>query len=310
MTVGWILGMLVVVAILIGGAGLGWWVVLRPLDAWVWGTRRALVKAGLKKVIVESPAGPQTVFVGGSGPLLVLLHGAGDQAGTWVHVAPSLAKNHSLIIPDLAGHGDSAPATGPIHTADVFAGLEAVLSSQAQGRGMTLVGNSLGAWMAMVLATRHPDWVERVVAVNGGPLKGSNPDVSLLPSSREEARKTMAQLRDPASPALPDKVLDNLVRRTRTGALARFAATAASMEDWVLSEAQLRSLQMPVRLIWGVSDGLMPMDYAQRMVAVLPDVQLVPIERCGHVPQQEAPERFMAALRQVMEVAAEPVVQS
>jgi len=82
------------------------------------------------------------------------------------------------------------------------------------------------------------------------------------------------------------------------------------MEDWVLSEAQLRSLHMPVRLIWGVSDGLMPMDYAQRMVAVLPDVQLVPIERCGHVPQQEAPERFMAALRQVMEVAAEPVVQS
>ena len=142
MTVGWILGMLVVVAILIGGAGLGWWVVLRPLDAWVWGTRRALVKAGLKKVIVESPAGPQTVFVGGSGPLLVLLHGAGDQAGTWVHVAPSLAKNHSLLIPDLAGHGDSAPATGPIHTADVFAGLEAVLSSQAPGRRMTLVGTS------------------------------------------------------------------------------------------------------------------------------------------------------------------------
>ena len=78
MTLAWILGMFLVAAILIGGAGLGWWVVQRPLDAWVWGTRRSLIKAGLKKVSVGTPAGPQTVFVGGSGPLLVLLHGAGD----------------------------------------------------------------------------------------------------------------------------------------------------------------------------------------------------------------------------------------
>jgi len=309
MTLAWILGMILVAAILIGGAGLGWWVVQRPLDAWVWGTRRSLIKAGLKKVSVGTPAGPQTVFVGGSGPLLVLLHGAGDQAGTWVHVAPSLVRHYTLVIPDLAGHGDSAPPTGPIHTADVFAGLEAVLSGQAQGRRMTLVGNSLGAWMAMVVATRHPDWVDRVVAVNGGALRGSNGNVRLLPTTRQEARDTMAQLRDPASPALPDKVLDNLVRRTRTGALARLAATAASMEDWVLSEEQLRNLQLPVRLIWGVSDGLMPMAYAQRLVAVLPDVQLIPIDHCGHVPQQEAPVRFQTALLQALDTAAEPVAQ-
>jgi pimeloyl-ACP methyl ester carboxylesterase len=232
--------------------------------------------------------------------LLVLLHGAGDQAGTWVQVAPGLAKRYTLVIPDLAGHGGSAPSAGPIETSDVFTGLEAVISSQAKGRRVTLVGNSLGAWMAMVLAMRHPDWVERVVAVNGGAVKGSNPNVRLLPTNRQEARETMAQLRDPASPAIPDRVLDNLVRRTRTGPLARFAATAASMEAWVLSEDQLRSLRTPVRLIWGVSDGLMPLSYAQRMVAVLPDVQLIPIDRCGHIPQQEAPDRFRAALQQAL----------
>jgi pimeloyl-ACP methyl ester carboxylesterase len=231
----------------------------------------------------------------------VLLHGTGDQAGTWAKVAPELLKQYSLVIPDLAGHGDSAPAAGPIQTSDVFTGLEAVLASQAQGRPMILVGNSLGAWMAMVLAARHPDWVDRVVAVNGGPLRGTNPNVRLLPTNRQEARETMAQLRDPASPAIPDKVLDNLVLRAQTGALARFSATWASMGDWILSEDQLRDLKTPVRLTWGVSDGLMPMDYAQRMLAVLPDAQLIPIERCGHVPQQEAPERFRAALQQALE---------
>jgi len=139
-----------------------------------------------------------------------------------------------------------------------------------------------------------------VIAVNGGALKGTNENVRLLPSSRQEARETMAQLRDPCSPAIPDKVLDDLVRQTRTNSLARFAATALSMEAWVLSEEQLQTLRVPVRLIWGTSDGLMPLDYARRMVAVLPDVELIPIDRCGHVPQQEAPDRFKTALSQAL----------
>ena len=44
---------------------------------------------------------------GGAGPLLVLLHGAGDQAGTWSKVAPELKRHFQLLIPDLAGHGES-----------------------------------------------------------------------------------------------------------------------------------------------------------------------------------------------------------
>jgi pimeloyl-ACP methyl ester carboxylesterase len=238
--------------------------------------------------------------------VLVLLHGAGDQAGTWLHVAPSLAKRYTLVIPDLAGHGDSAPATGPIPTADIFGALEAVIASQAQGQRLTVVGNSLGAWMAMVLATRHPDWVERVVAVNGGPLKGTNTNVRMLPTTRQEARETMAQLRDASSPAIPDKVLDDMVRQAPTGPLFRFAITAASMDAWILTEEDLRTLKVPVRLIWGVSDGLMPMDYAQRMLAVLPDAELIPIEHCGHMPQQEAPERFKTALDHALGGASAP----
>ena len=56
------------------------------LDLWVWGTRQALLRAGLQRVVIETPVGPQTAFVGGAGPVLVLLHGAADQAGTWARV--------------------------------------------------------------------------------------------------------------------------------------------------------------------------------------------------------------------------------
>ena len=283
-----------------GSLFVGWLLVKRPLEVFAWSARRSLRKAGLKKVVVPAPVGPQTAFVGGSGPVLVLLHGAGDQAGTWFHVAPSLARHYTLVVPDLAGHGESAPAAGPIPFADLFGGLEAVVEQQAGSKRVTLVGNSLGAWIAMVFAARHPERVERVVAINGGPLMGSSGGPSLLPKTREEARDAMARLRDPGSPAIPANVLDDMVRRSPTGPIARFMGTAASMGAWLLGEDQLRALAVPVRLVWGVSDKLFPLDYAKRMAAVLPDVELIPVERCGHIPQQEAPERFGAALLQAL----------
>lgn len=303
MTLGSILWILVLMSFVAGCAVVGWLFAKRPLAVAIWGTRHSLLRSGLKKLLVEAPIGPQTVFVGGSGPVLLLLHGAGDHAGTWFRVVPALIKRYTLVIPDLAGHGESAPLTGPIQTSEIVSGLEAVITSQVAGRPMILVGNSLGAWMAMVLASRHAATVVRVVAVNGGALKGLNEEVSLLPTTRQEARETMARLRDASSPAIPDYILDDLVRRTSSGALARFAATEATMEGWLLDEAQLGLLKMPVRLVWGVSDDLMPLDYAQRMLAALPDGELIPVERCGHIPQQEAPERFKAALWRALDEA-------
>jgi pimeloyl-ACP methyl ester carboxylesterase len=305
-TLGSILWILVLALFIVGCAVVGWLFAKRPLAVAIWATRRSLLSSGLKKVSVEAPIGPQTVFVGGSGPVLLLLHGAGDHAGTWARVVPALIKRYTLVLPDLAGHGESAPVTGPIQTSEIVSGLEAVIASQVAGRPMTLVGNSLGAWMAMVLASRHAATVVRVVAVNGGALKGLNEEVSLLPRTRQEARETMNRLRDPGSPAIPDYILDDLLRRTSSGALARFAATEATMEGWLLDAGQLGLLKMPVRLVWGVSDDLMPLDYAQRMLAALPDGELIPIERCGHIPQQEAPERFKAALLQALGEAPAP----
>src|ERR1019366_5207745 len=87
----------------------GWLLVKRPLEVLAWVARRSLGRAGLKKVVVQSLVGPQTAFVGGSGPALVLLHGAGDHAGTWFHVAPSLPRRCTIVLQNLAGRGSSGP---------------------------------------------------------------------------------------------------------------------------------------------------------------------------------------------------------
>ena len=296
MTAGQVAGFALLVLVVAGCAFGAWLLAKRPLEVLAWGARRSLRRAGLRKLVVPAPVGPQTAFVGGSGAVLALLHGAGDHAGTWFHVVPSLAERYRLVVPDLAGHGESAPSTGPIPFADLLAGLEAVVEQQAGGNRVTLVGNSLGAWVAMVFAARHPERVARVVAVNGGPLMGSSGGPNLLPKTREEARETMARLRDVNSPRIPDRVLDDVVRCGATSPIARLAAAAAGMAPFLLSEDQLRAFPVPVRLVWGASDQLMTLDYARRMAAVLPDVELIPVERCGHIPQQEAPTRFETAL--------------
>jgi pimeloyl-ACP methyl ester carboxylesterase len=287
----------VIVAALAAAVAYVW---LRPLSVYAWMGRRTLRAAGLARITVDTPAGRQVAFSGGHGPVVVLLHGAGDQAGTWSRVAPRLASSYTLIVPDLAGHGDSEPATGPIDVPRILDGAEAVIQQLADGRPVTLVGNSLGAWVSMLVATRHPEWVSRVVAVNGGAITGRNDAARIIPTSIAEAREAMAQLRDAGSAPVPDFVLRDIVRQAGSGALARFVATASTMAAWTL-DGKLGQLRTPVVLVWGTSDQIMPLDYAQRMMDTLPDARMIAIDRCGHVPQQECPERFLAALRQALE---------
>lgn len=285
--------------LLVAGAAGAFFMFKRPLTVLEWSSRRALVKAGLSTVTVASPAGPQEVFRGGQGPTLVLLHGAGDQAGTWARVAGELTGQYTLVIPDLAGHGRSAPRTGPIDTGQVLAGVEAVVEREAGTGRILLVGNSLGGWMALLVAHRHPEWLDRVVVVSGGAIRGQNTEVKVIPATREEARATVAATRDPGSPPVPDFVLDDIVRQARSGPLGRFAATAATMGNYLLDE-RLHEVAVPVDLLWGESDRLMPLEYARRLAEGLPRARLTTIPRCGHVPQVECPPAFLAALRGVL----------
>lgn len=309
---------------------------MRPLAMYAASGRRALLSAGLSKSAIASPVGPQTVFKGGSGPVLVLLHGAGDQAAGWSIVAPKLLTARTLVIPDLAGHGDSAPGKGPLPVETLLSGLSAVLDEAATGeraraegftrRGptpgspgvrvprdngkqsprapgteekITIVGNSLGAWLACLWAREHPERVERIVLVNGGPLKHVAEGLTLQPKNRAEARMTIEALRDPGSIRVPDFVLDDVVREAANGPIARLAAASEGMEAFVL-EGHLGELTVPVDIVWGASDRMMPLSYAERMREQLPRVRLTVLPRCGHVPQQECPAAFAEALSKLL----------
>ena len=283
-------------------AGAAFYLWKRPLAFYAMLNRRALTTAGFERSEVASSLGPQAIWTGGSGSTIVLLHGAGDTSATYAKVADKLVSSYRVVIPDLAGHGRSAPAEGPIAVGQVLAGLEAVMQ-QASKEPAILVGNSLGAWAALLYAKAHPDRVARVVLVNGGALTGERPDINLLPRSRDAAAVVMSQLRDPSAQPVPGFVLDDVVREAASGPLARIAQTASTMQQYLL-DGRLHEIRTPVDLLWGESDQLFPLTYARRMMSALPGARLTTIAACGHVPQQECPARFASALLEVLAAPA------
>jgi pimeloyl-ACP methyl ester carboxylesterase len=275
-----------------------------PMAMMVWLRRKRLQRDGFARTTVETTVGPQIVWRGGSGPLLVLLHGAGDQASTWHKIAADLSRTYSLVMPDLAGHGQSAPPSGPLSIGTILATLEQVLDSDSwKPHRFILAGNSLGAWIAMLYTHKHPDRISRLLLINGGALKGLQTEITLTPKSREEARRTFDAILDPATPRPPGFVLDDLIRVTNHGPMARLIATEAEIPNYVL-DGKLRDFRVPIDIVWGASDRLVPIDYARAMEAQLPAARLTVIERCGHAPQLECSAKLLKVLHSVLEAAA------
>lgn len=259
----------------------------------------ALVAAGLERQTLEAEAGRLVYWQGGEGRPLVLLHGSGDSAGTFAAVAPALIDDYLLLIPDLAGHGDSEPTEGVLPMATIVAGLEALLD-ETDLEDPVLAGNSMGAWLAMLYAHRHPERVSRVVAINGGPVLGEPSAVKLMPADREQARQSMAAIRDPASPPIPDEVLDDIVERAGKGPISRMMLDLVGMMAFLL-DGKLGEIETPVDMLWGESDGLMKLSYAERMEKSLPRSRITLIPKCGHIPMGECPERFVGLLREILD---------
>ena len=303
-------GLAVIVVPMLVGALLVW---KRPLTVDAWVSRLALGRRGLGASEVATPAGTMTVWEGGSGPAMVLLHGAGDQAGGWARILGPLVEDYRVLVPDLPGHWKSDPRQGPIGIDQLLADLEALMDARCADEPAILVGNSMGAWISFLYAVEHPQRVARLVAVNGGPIRGENPGVNVLPRTREEARASMKALLGPNTVLPPNFVLDDVVRQARVGPAARFAQGLAQagpkLESYIL-DSRLGEVTVPVELVWGDADELFTMTYARRLVDGLPAARLHPVKDCGHVPQRECPDRVLAALTAALAPAPPDVAPS
>jgi pimeloyl-ACP methyl ester carboxylesterase len=276
-----------------------------PIAALEWAGRASLRWQGFERREAPGPRGPVVWFQRGSGPPLVFLHGINDQAGSWARVAPGFAATHRVAALDLAGHGESAPGSGPLTLDDLVGAAEIGIRHAADGRPAVLVGNSFGGFLALVHAARHPEDVAGLVLVGAAVIEGNDAEAAhaarvLLPATREEARRAFETILSPRSPRVPGFVLDDFVRRAPTSPLARLLAAMPRTLDGYLSDDRLASLTVPVQMIWGEDDRLLTVAYARRAAAHIPGANLEIIPACGHMPQRECPDAFAARLHDAL----------
>lgn len=295
--VGKVLAALAALLLVAAAAAVVWWV-REPLEVLATMRRMGMERAGFEATEIAVEGGAVRIWSRGSGERLLFLHGVGNDAGTWVGVAPALSERYRVVAVDLPGHAGLEPRTDALPMATVIAGAEAAL--QAAGGKVTIVGNSLGGWLAFILAQRHPDVVERIVVIGGGPLAGEPGGPSLVPTNREEAAALMARVRDASAPPLPGYMLDDLIERAAAGPIGRLSADLPGLVAALWDEQRVSAFAVPTDLLWGASDGIVPVAYAERLQALLPRARLQLVPACGHVPQLECPPRFLEQLEQVL----------
>jgi pimeloyl-ACP methyl ester carboxylesterase len=257
---------------------------------------RGLAEHGARVGWAASPAGPLRFAVRGppdAQPLL-LLHGLGDSLAGWAQVAGPLSRRYRVHLLDLPGHGLSRkPPDWRLRTLS-----DAVAHYARDLRDPVLVGHSLGGWLALRLALSG--------AVRPAALFLVNPAGALLPGESWAPFRALISARDHAG---VDRYLKAAFHRAPL-ALRLFpsqviklmwAENAQGILDAVdeadfLREAELLSLSIPLRLVWGERDRLLPegtLDFFRR---ALPRAKLVLIPGAGHLPHLESPRALASAL--------------
>ena len=275
-----------------------------PITALIELARAALLTAGLSKC----EAAGSVYFHGGAGAkgceargisskhapeVIVLVHGVNDHAGTWAAIAGPLAKTHRVIIPDLAGHGESDPTSGPIPLPLMVEKLHAILDTQKVGK-VTLVGNSMGAWVSMLYAVEHPERVGKLVLESGGGMAIA-PGVALTAANRDDAVKILRALHGPGI-EFKDWQIDRLLMLGKESQLLRVLASNVLPH---FLDQRLSEITVPTLVIWGANDGVVTREYVNAVHKGIAGSKLKIIENAAHIPHAQQPDQFLKCLQAI-----------
>lgn len=246
----------------------------------------------------------------GRGTPVILLHGSGGEGARWMPTIKGLASEFRVIAPDQIGWGNSdKPMT--IYHSGVFAEFLARFMKEIGVPKAALVGQSMGAGVALQMAVKYPQLVDRMVLVNGGGFRSPNdpprtgaPDwharqianAGTLAESREYLEKMYYN-----HALISDKLVeDNLILRLRSAYTAEAVQTANARGLGGVTEEQVRAIKTPTLLVWGANDKLSPPANADKLNAAIAGSRKVLIDKAGHYPFIEHPEQFNQAVREFL----------
>ena len=255
----------------------------------------------------------------GHGPALLLLHGIGNNCQTWAGVIEHLARRHTVIAPDLLGHGDSDKPRGDYSIAAYANGMRDLLSVLDIEKA-TVVGHSLGGGIALQFAYQFPERCQRLAVVGSGGL-GPELSAGLRAATLPGAHLVLTALTGVSGPLrLGLQILERVGevggwRRLRD--LAEAGDALLALRDVEARRAFLRTLRgvvdargqavtaldrlyladaIPMLVIWGGRDPIVPARHAETVRALVPSARIEVFAGAGHWPHLDEPDRFADVL--------------
>ena len=264
-------------------------------------------------------AGARTRYLtAGSGPAVILLHAAGENASDWQWVLPSLAQTHRVYAPDLPGFSEAENTDrGATYSPDFFARFVATFLSVLGVDRAAVIGNSLGGLSALNFALTEPSRVTALGLLDSAGLgREIHPtflalvapgvgDLAVTWGKTPLGSLQRLALRTPLLFARPERAPKEwYVEQYRLAQLPNFlTATLASLRAQIGPGGQRRvlldelpRLEMPTLIVWGEHDLVFPVAQGRDAIGRLRDGHLALIPDCGHLPHVEQPAQCAAVL--------------
>lgn len=268
---------------------------------------------------------------GGSGPVIVLVHGMAGSSETWRSVLPTLAERFTVIAPDLVGHGASEKLRGDYSLGAFASGVRDLMLALGH-ESATVVGQSLGGGVAMQFAYQFPERCERLVLVSSGGLGG---EVNLLlrllalPGSEFVLPVVCNSWAYDAGVNVTGwlghiglHVGEHLTQLWKSyGTLAdgekrtAFVHTLRSVVDIAgqrvsAADRLYLAAEVPTLIVWGDHDHIIPVEQGRAAHAAIPGSRLEIFENTGHFPHCEDPDRFCRVLVDFMNTTSPSTVSA
>lgn len=241
------------------------------------------------------------------GPVpLVCIHGAGSSSVTFMDLIRRFQGGRRIVAPDLPGHGQSDRWHETV-SLDGYRDATGTVCARLGLQRVLLLGHSMGAAVALRCALAWPERVAGLILVAGGGVLSVDPGVmellrACLPPGDDTwvDRMPEAMARLSFSPETPAEV------RARWQAVLWAAPRSVVLADFAACDGfdvrdALGTLRLPVLLVGGSDDLLVPPHLLQETAARIPGAQLVLLPRAAHLPHLEAPEAFSAALDEFLQ---------
>jgi len=247
--------------------------------------------------VIEISGCKVTLKRGGAGPTLLYLHGAGG-AGIVDPFLQDLANDYQVLIPEHPGFGGSDEPAWLDNMHDM-AYFYLDLMEKLEVRGAHLVGASLGGWLAMEIAIRDASRIRAMTLMgpSGIHVQGLKKGDLFMWSPEERLRnlffdQAIAErlLAMKPTPEMQDALLKNAYTTARLGWEPRLYDP--HLYKW------LHRLKMPVQIIWGENDRILPAGYAPELAKMIAAARLSIVAQCGHLPQAEKPQEFLRLFRE------------